>query len=216
MSKGFDLTIPLKKSDWKNKKNNLYKKPAYSNTPRRPKPHANVNVSNIKKGVSKLDVEGNMYVPLSPTGDIGAWLGGSERKNQFNQETFYSSINQNIKNRFRHAGFNFKNFKVNYKQQSGKGKWKEQHKFGPWERGGTSKSDIGRSLEFGITNVKLNKSGTLSIDLNVGIKRGHVGVGPNSVLFPDPKIPTLTGKERIVGRGPEHETVGTVGFKYEF
>tara|TARA_R100000656_G_scaffold47053_2_gene38194 strand:+ start:372 stop:1013 length:642 start_codon:yes stop_codon:yes gene_type:complete len=210
-----DLTIPSKKPDWK-KKNNLYKKPAYSNPPRRPKSHANVNVSNIKKGVSKLDLDGNMYIPLSPTNDIGAWLGGSERRSQSDRNTFYSTINQEVKIRARNAGFKFKNIKFNYRQESHKRKWKEQHKFGPEERGGVFKSDIGRSLEFNVSDIKVNKSGSLTANINVGFKRGHVPVGQDGIFTPDPMFKNIHDQYRQVGLGPEHETVGTVGLKYKW
>jgi len=92
----------------------------YSNPPRSPKTYIIGNISGIKKGVSKLDLDGNMYIPLSPTNDIGAWLGGSERRSQSDRNTFYSTINQEVKFRARNAGFKFKNIKFNPIKESGK------------------------------------------------------------------------------------------------
>ena len=183
----------------------------YSNPPRSPKTYIRGNISGVTKGVSKLDLDGNMYIPLSPTNDIGAWLGGSERRSQSDRNTFYSTINQEVKFRARNAGFKFKNIKFNYRQESHKGKWKERHKFGPEERGGVFKGDIGRSLEFNVSDIKLNKSGTLTANINLGFKRGYVPVGSNSIFSPDPWI-----DDEQVGLGPEHETVVTGGFKYKW
>jgi hypothetical protein len=54
------------------------------------------------------------------------------------------------------------------------------------------------------------------MDINLGIKRGDIRVGQDSMFTRDPMFKNIHDQYRQVGLGPEHETVGTVGLKYKW
>ena len=191
-------------------------KKGYSNPVRKPKKYIpRINIQGGGASPESLSyIQGRMVLPLSD--DFSAMFGGSESQQKFKRETFYSHIDQHLKQRFREAGIKFKNFKVNYKQQSGKTDWKVESKHGPWTRSGTSKSDIGRSLVLSLSDVKLNDRGSLTMDINLGIKKGHIPVGQDGMFTRDPMFKNIHDEYRQVGPGPKHENVGTVGFKYKW
>ena len=144
----------------------------YSNKIRKPKSYTVGEYKvGAKAGPSQWTIGGKITIPLSE--DFSIMFGGKETSTKKERDNLYSVTNEHIKVRLREMGFNFKNFSAKYKQSSQKTKWEQQHKFGPETRGGSFKSDMGRSLELNLYNLKLNKSGTLTANINVGIHRPY-------------------------------------------
>lgn len=190
-------------------------KKGYSNSVRKPQNYTpKIKIKGAGSASKDYRIQGRVVLPVSD--DFSVMFGGSESQRKKQRETFYSHVDQHLKHRFREAGVKFKNFKVHYKQQSGKTDWEAVSKYGPWTGSGTSKSDIGRALELDISNIKLNKSGSLTMNVNLGFKRGHVPVGQDGIFTPDPMFKNIHDQYRQVGLGPEHENVGIFGLKYKW